>query len=132
MTDTEKLLFIVANDTCSLETLTSSTGLTEDEIHDLYKEVHNRGWYRKLRNLSRPYMIKPERKMSFGGRLLKLIEQEKTFKSVSRLAQDIGISHASLYKYIETDTVPRRDALLKIARYFKVSPEWLETGMNEE
>ncbi|OPY60059.1 MAG: LexA repressor [Syntrophorhabdaceae bacterium PtaU1.Bin034] len=43
------------------------------------------------------------------------------------LANEIGVSHATIYKLINTNTRPTTDTLAKIARYFKVSvSEFLE------
>ena len=64
----------------------------------------------------------------FSGRLQGLME-EKGF-SQRFLAQNTGITEASAHKYCKKGGVPEWDILLRIAKLFEVSVDYLLTGQS--
>lgn len=134
MTDEENLLFIIANDMLSPAELEKRTGMTGEKIHSLYKTVFDLGLYPRLRKKAAPYRLHKDnnnRFGSFGKRLRKLADTVEG-KSIAELADEIGVSCSSLYKYMDDNAKPRRDTLDIIAKYFHVSSDWLLTGMNDD
>ena len=63
--------------------------------------------------------------VNFSGRFRSLCESSG--KTQKRLAELLGTSESALVNY-KKDRVPEADVLLRIAKYFNVSIEWLLTG----
>ena len=66
----------------------------------------------------------------FSKRLLRLIKENGL--NQSNFSEKIGISSASATKYCKNGGVPEWNILLKIAKFFDVSIEWLLTGKDGE
>lgn len=64
---------------------------------------------------------------TFSDRLQHLLKSQQL--AVSQLAQQIGVSRQSCYKWLITNQISDEN-LMRIARYFDVSPEWLKFGVN--
>lgn len=68
--------------------------------------------------------------------MLPIWERAKTVMDTRRLSYlnvetGIGVSHSQLSAWINNDRYPRADIALKLARFLKVSLEWLLTGEDE-
>lgn len=44
------------------------------------------------------------------------------------VAKAVGVSESTLSRWEAGETMPREEAMLKLARYFKVTPAWLRYG----
>ena len=64
-----------------------------------------------------------------GGRLKSLRKQSK--KTQKELAEELGLSPASIISYEKAQKMPAIDTVIKIASYFHVSLDWL-CGLNDE
>lgn len=64
-----------------------------------------------------------------GGRLKSLRKQSK--KTQKELAEELGLSPASIISYEKAQKMPTIDTVIKIANYFHVSLDWL-CGLNDE
>lgn len=60
--------------------------------------------------------------------ILKKLMLEKKITG-TKLAHDIGITKQSISDYLRGNATPKSDILLKMAEYFKVSPEYLLNGI---
>lgn len=65
--------------------------------------------------------------VDFAGRLQQMLISEGMTKS--QLAEKVGVSPTAIGNYC-TGRIPKADELLRIARTFHVSMEWLLTGEN--
>lgn len=60
---------------------------------------------------------------NFADRLSDLISESG--KGVKQLSEDIGISTGAISKYQNDASTPGADAVVKIAKYFNVTSDWL-------
>ena len=130
MTDYEKVLFIVANDTCSAHWLGIRTGMSPEQVHDVYKKVHDEGLYRKLSEEAIPYRVirTNHKKESFTDRFVRLMKEPLQTKSIRAIAKEMGINEDAVAKYLKGVHVPRANKVIQIAEYFGVKPSWLLNG----
>lgn len=126
----DQLLFIIANEGYSVSFLSKNTGLTGDQIHDAYKEVFDRGMYQELSQKALKHKFIPNvgDDMTFQDRLTLLINKNKSFMSVEKMADGMGLTKNTLYKQLDGGRKPQKATVDKIAEYFRVSPEWLLCG----
>lgn len=66
---------------------------------------------------------------TFRNNLCLLVESRGM--TVQRFCDDIGIPHATISRYLSGDREPMTAYLIKIAKYFNVSLDWL-LGLNGE
>ena len=64
--------------------------------------------------------------MSFAERLKKLLKERDI--SNYRLAKDLVIQESAIRFWLAGTNQPKGKNLMKLAEYFNVSPEWLQTG----
>lgn len=67
---------------------------------------------------------------TIGGRLQALLTQNRV--SMRRLANVLGASQPTVYKWVHNIVEPRLDTCRSIADFFKVSPEWICFGISEK
>lgn len=65
---------------------------------------------------------------SFVNNLNSLIDANRI--SPTQLAREIGISPASMFRYLKNERTPDINCIVNIATYFKVSIDWL-LGLSE-
>lgn len=63
--------------------------------------------------------------------ILKKLMLEKKITG-TKLAHDIGITKQSISDYLRGNATPKSDILLRMAEYFKVSPEYLLNGIEPQ
>ena len=126
----EQLLFIIANEGYKPEFLAKKTDMTPDQIHAVYKAVFDKGLYGELKKEAEPYRMSENYldRMTFAGRLRKLMSPRLRKKTATQIAAEMGIHPNLLYKYQKGTNRPRRATLEKMAGYFNVTPEWLLNG----
>ena len=83
-------------------------------------------WY----NLSKREVSKLQQKMTVGDRLLSIREARK--ETQEEVEEAIGISHVSISRYETGQRIPKMDRLVKLARHYGVTTDYLLTGYDPE
>lgn len=69
--------------------------------------------------------------MSLLGSRLRLLREQRGY-SLSRVANEIGISVSNLSKYERNTVKPTSDIIVALSDYFSVSTDWLLKGVDPQ
>lgn len=91
----------------------------------LYTSIESEGILQSLTPwiLPRPKEVRMNNELSFSEKLK--ASMETSHMRASELVRRTGISNASISKYLSGDQLPRKDAIVNLAKALNVDVEWL-------
>ena len=69
---------------------------------------------------------------SFAGRLRDARENQEPIKRQEDIAERLNLSRAAIAQWERGQTIPQPHVIVEVAKYLKVTPEWLAFGVKNE